>query len=250
MSGWDLTAAEQRVWDGFPGRSLVDLRSGDPAEDDVAATARWGEDRTVRGEVISALLLGACPPDPGRVPALRLAGARVTGAIDVSQGDVLALLELTGCSLDSVPDFDGATSRPVHLTRCALPGFNGRLLHARGSVRFVSCTLTGCIILRNARLQSGLHLSDSHLACPGGEALSAGGDRHCRIRTGHPQLSGRKQRHRVRRHLQRGTVRIPRLKTANLRDYRTPQASTGTGTQPSRSRRSSRRCAGAERHPA
>jgi len=125
--------------------------------------------------VIAALLLGACPPEPGRVPAVRLAGARITGTIDVSQGDVGVLLELTACSLDCPPDFDSTMCRPVRLVRCALPGFTGKLLRARGSVRFESCAVSGCIVLRNASVEGNLHLSGSHLACAGRQALSAGG---------------------------------------------------------------------------
>jgi len=90
MGEWDLSAFEQRLWDAFPGRALVDLGSGAGKARDVASAARWGAGRTVRGEVIAALLLGARPAEQGQVSGVRLAGARITGPIDVSDGDVAA----------------------------------------------------------------------------------------------------------------------------------------------------------------
>ncbi|HEX4092719.1 MAG TPA: hypothetical protein VHZ33_28710 [Trebonia sp.] len=176
MREWDLSASEQRVWDAFARRALVDL-SGDGAAGgrDAAAAADWGEERTVRGEVIAALLLGAARAEPGRVPGVRLAGARIAGVIDVSDGDVAASLDLTRCALDAPPDFDGAVCGKVRLSGCALPGFTAKQAQVRGSLRFESCTVSGCLVVRNAQVQGSLHLSGSHLACPGEQALSAGG---------------------------------------------------------------------------
>jgi len=88
----------------------------------------------VHGEVIAALLLGARRPKAGRVPRVRLAGARIVGPIDVSGG---------------APVFDRATCRQVRLDDCVLPGFTGRLLDARGSLRLESCDVRGPVVLRN-----------------------------------------------------------------------------------------------------
>ncbi len=175
MREFDLSEAEQRVWDAFPVRSLVDLggEPDDPA--DLASAADWGADRTVRGEVIAALLLGAAAAEPGRVPGVRLAGARIAGVIDVSDGEVAATLDLVGCFIDSPPDFDGASCRTIRLVGCVLPGFTAKQAEVRGSLRFESCAVSGCIVVRNTRLAGSLHLSGSRLGCAGGEALSAGG---------------------------------------------------------------------------
>jgi hypothetical protein len=172
----DLSASEQRVWDAFAKRALVDLGGDADADDrDVASASGWGADRTVRGEVIAALLLGAARAEPGRVPGVRLAGARIVGVIDVSDGDVAASLDLAGCHLDAPPDFDGAACRKVRLVGCALAGFTAKQAEVHGSLRFESCAVSGCIVVRNARVRGSLHLSGSHLACAGGQALSAGG---------------------------------------------------------------------------
>jgi hypothetical protein len=51
----DLTPAERRVWEAFPLGEGVDFR--EDADDDPAAGASWGPERTVRAEVLRALLL-------------------------------------------------------------------------------------------------------------------------------------------------------------------------------------------------
>lgn len=73
----ELTAAERALWDAFPDGGRVDLRTGVPEEDDPATGAEWGAGRTVRAEVVAALLLGGGPARAGGVAALRLAGARI-----------------------------------------------------------------------------------------------------------------------------------------------------------------------------
>jgi hypothetical protein len=172
VGGWNLSAAEKRVWDAFSDRTLADLGNG---ANDLEDAKKWGADRVVRGAVIAALLLGAKRPEAGRVPAVRLAGARIEGSIDVSDGDVTAPLLLNRCYLDCEPTFDDATCRQVRLDGCVLPGFSGRRLQVRGSLHFGSCQVRGPIVLRNARLQGSLHLGDAHLEAAGQDALSAGG---------------------------------------------------------------------------
>ncbi|PJT50694.1 oxidoreductase, partial [Streptomyces albidoflavus] len=66
----ELTAAERALWDAFPEGRWVDLRTGVPEEDDPATGAEWGAGRTVRAEVVAALLLGGGPARPGGVAAL------------------------------------------------------------------------------------------------------------------------------------------------------------------------------------
>lgn len=118
---------------------------------------------------------------------------QLSGPIDVSDGEVIASLELTGCYLDSVPSFSGASCREVRLAGWRLPGFNGRLVQVRGSPRFSSpggdaitgdnltvpdhadlsrTVHAGTLSLRGARFGS-LTLEGATLDNPGGYALHA-----------------------------------------------------------------------------
>jgi hypothetical protein len=49
LGGLQLSAAERRLWDAFPERALADLGDGAKGRD---GAEKWGQERTVRGEVI------------------------------------------------------------------------------------------------------------------------------------------------------------------------------------------------------
>src|SRR3954468_22922102 len=121
----DLTETERRLWDAYPTGAVVDLGDDRPDGTDDPA-------RLVRAEVISALLLGAREGTPGRVPAVRLHGARITGALNVSGGEVGCELRLRHCVLDQTPDFSNARARQLRFGDCAMPGFDGGGLHVDG----------------------------------------------------------------------------------------------------------------------
>ncbi|WP_372346348.1 hypothetical protein [Streptomyces sp. KL116D] len=55
----ELTSPERELWDTFPEGQAVDLRAGEPEQDQVIDGGRWGPERTVRAGVVAALLLGA-----------------------------------------------------------------------------------------------------------------------------------------------------------------------------------------------
>src|ERR1700730_17740417 len=77
MEYHDLNKPEKVLWTAFPSGNSVDVRSGDPSEDDLNAAHKWPTERTVRAKVIAALLLGIQEPQPGQFPTLRLNGARI-----------------------------------------------------------------------------------------------------------------------------------------------------------------------------
>ncbi len=72
----DLTPAEARVWRAFARGETVDFRTG--ADEDAAAGAGWGPERTLRARVLRALLVTA-PQDDGRSPPCGSPGPGSTG---------------------------------------------------------------------------------------------------------------------------------------------------------------------------
>lgn len=175
MKPTDFSEPERRLWEAYPHRGLVDLRTGERRSDDPASGSEWGSERTVRGEVITELLLGASDPGRGRAAAVRLAGARITGVIDVSEGTVSASLHLTECYFDHPIELAGATSPSIRLVSCVLPGFNGRNLSVKGSLKLDFCEFNGVLELRHAHITTSLTMTGTHLSFPGRCALSAGG---------------------------------------------------------------------------
>ncbi len=107
----DLSEPERAAWDAFRRAETVDLRTGDLARDDPAASRRWGQGRAVRADVLGALLLGARQPEPGCIAAVRLRGALITGQLDLSFAEVKYAALLEDCSVEAEPRLDGARTR-------------------------------------------------------------------------------------------------------------------------------------------
>jgi hypothetical protein len=164
----DLTETERRLWDAYPTGAAVDLGDGRPDGADDPA-------RVVRAEVISALLLGAREPTQGHVPAVRLSGARVTGALDVSGGEVGCELRLRRCVLDETPDFSNARARQIRIGDCVLPGFDGGGLRVDGFFSLSGSEVDGEVRLIRAYVTGGLRLNGVRFHNPGRFALFAGG---------------------------------------------------------------------------
>ncbi len=129
-----LSATEQRIWRAFPRGELVDLRTGDTDVDDPASVELWGEERSVRGEMIAALLLGVAPAASGAVGAVRIAGARITGELCVDHGQVAAPLLLQGCCFDGRVDLDEAVTGSIDLSGSRLTTLSAYGAQVRGTL--------------------------------------------------------------------------------------------------------------------
>ncbi|MGV9308223.1 hypothetical protein ACWDLG_33040 [Nonomuraea sp. NPDC003727] len=147
-----LSAAERRLWRAFPTGAWVDLRTGDRELDDPAQADRWGREREVRAEVIAALLLGAVERTPGRVAGVRLAGARVVGALDLSGATIDATLYLLNCHLAEPVDLSDATARGVRLRGCELARVKGSRMKVDGLFELDGSTVHAGVRLDNARV--------------------------------------------------------------------------------------------------
>ncbi len=164
----ELSAAEQALWDAYPTGARVELGGDRPGAD-------AGPERTVRAEVISALLLGAREARPGHVPAVRLCGAYISGVLNVSGGTVGCELRLESCTLAEIPDFSNASARQMRFASCLLPGFDGGGLRADGYFSLSGSLVEGEIKLLRGYLSGGMRLNGVRVRNPGGYSLNAGG---------------------------------------------------------------------------
>ncbi|NVI89544.1 hypothetical protein [Actinomadura sp. BRA 177] len=169
----DLTPSERRLWKAFPKGEAVDLSTGDPALDDIGQSDRWGHDRVVRAEVLVALLVGAVDPEPGQVAAVRLAGARITGSLNLGHAEVTVPLALTGCAFDDAPHLYWASMTSVHLMRCRLPGLVASGTRVDGHLWLEGSRINGGLWLDGANITGILNMSGVQLTNPGGDALLA-----------------------------------------------------------------------------
>ncbi|MET9699087.1 membrane-associated oxidoreductase [Streptomyces sp. NPDC006529] len=163
----DLTPAERRVWDAFPRGERVDARR-DPDES-AADGAAWGLERTVRAEVLTALLLGGGAPG-GQVAGLNLKGFRITGKLDLKYAVVEHPIRLRGCWFERKPLLYGARLRAFVLSDSALPGLTAATVSVDVVLRLSCCRITGPVRLAGARIAGGLFLTGAVIGTPPGRA--------------------------------------------------------------------------------
>ncbi|NXY96458.1 membrane-associated oxidoreductase [Streptomyces sp. BR123] len=151
----DLTPAERRVWEAFPRGEGVDFREhpDEPSEEGAA----WGPERTVRAEVLRALLVSG-PTEHGRVPGLKLYGARISGKLDLKYAVVDHAIRMRSCWFERKPMMYGAQLRAVVLGDSTLPGLTAATVRVDLVLRLSRCTINGPVRLAGARIAGGLFL--------------------------------------------------------------------------------------------
>jgi hypothetical protein len=171
----DLSKPERALWAAFSRGAPVDLRSGDPEEDDPANAANWGADRVVRAAVVTALLLGAGDLEKGRAPAIRLVGARISGRLDLMAAEISHALVLAFCRLEETPRFVETTTRTVRISDCHLPGFHGDRMRTEGILDLNGCVIQETIRLDRAHVIGPLRLRSATIGGSNGVAVAATG---------------------------------------------------------------------------
>jgi hypothetical protein len=172
----DLTRPERAVWDAFPEGRLVDLRTGVAEEDDPGEGQDWGAGRTVRAEVLVALLLGANATQRGAVAALGLAGARIAGRLDLAGADIAHTVHLASCRLDETVSIRDSATRTIRMTDCHVYDIDARMARIEGRLDLRRTTLRGGrLALTNAHVSGELILNGATLESGGTWALFAGG---------------------------------------------------------------------------
>ncbi|MGK5552570.1 hypothetical protein ACSNOI_13240 [Actinomadura kijaniata] len=146
-----LNDAERRLWAAFPTGTEVVLGDDPPAGP--------LPERIVRAEVIAKLLLGAGESVPGRVPAVRLKGAYVTGRLSLVGGNVEHELKLSHCRLVEQPDFSNCQTRQLRLSHCRMPGFDGGGLRVDGYLSLSGSRIEGQVRLTRAQISGGLRMN-------------------------------------------------------------------------------------------
>ncbi|WP_240634114.1 MULTISPECIES: hypothetical protein [Streptomyces] len=172
-----LSAPERMLWDAFPEGRWADLRTGTPDEDDPAQGGSWGRERTVRAEVVVALLLGANTRQEAAVATLRLAGARITGRLELDDAEIGHALWLDGCHVEDEISMTGTTIRTLCVRYSHLRRFDARLARVNGRFLIEHSHVDGQLSLIDARVEGSLHQAGPLSRCPGTGPCSQAGSR-------------------------------------------------------------------------
>jgi hypothetical protein len=156
----DLSPAERRVWQAFPRGETVNFHAGE--SEDAAAGADWGPERTLRASVLKALLVSA-PQEDGEIAALRVTGARITGALDLTHAVIDHPVRLSHCHFTDPPDLYGTQLRRLSLRGSALPALDLGSARVDGVVQLSDCRVRGRIQLSGAQISGALLLERAEL---------------------------------------------------------------------------------------
>lgn len=169
----EVSGPERLLWDAFRGGTWVDLRVGDPSADDLEKAGLWQASRTIRAEVIAALLLGAGAVEPGQAPGIRLRGARISGRLDLTGSTIISLLVCEECYFDAEPRFAESTARTVWITSSRLPGFDGTRMRLDGILNLRSSVIGSAVRLDQAKVAGQVCLRDVTAGAGGNEVAVA-----------------------------------------------------------------------------
>jgi hypothetical protein len=169
----ELGGAEQRLLRAVATGRLVDLRTGDERRDDPAGGAAWSAERTVRAEVLIDLLTGQRVPENGRLRAVKLRGARVTGQFDLEATELTCPLSMTDCHFEQPVNLREATAPAIRLPGCRLPGLAADQLRTTGDLNLDGIVAKGPLTVAGARIGGSLSLRRARLSNAGAHALRA-----------------------------------------------------------------------------
>jgi hypothetical protein len=177
-----LSDAEQLLIKAFPDGSWLDLRSNAGPDDD---GVNWGAERIIRAEVIASLLLGAVTPKRGKIAAIRLRGAKVTGRLDLMGATVAYALVCEQCYFDDPPRFVEATVKTIWISDSRLPGMDAARMRVDGVLDLHGSSLGGPLVLGRASISAEVNLSavvidsGANGAAIAAEGLSTDGNLDC-----------------------------------------------------------------------
>ncbi|GAA3815835.1 hypothetical protein GCM10022226_40740 [Sphaerisporangium flaviroseum] len=171
-----LTSAEELLRQACARGAWLDLRTGDADHDRLDNVHDWDERRTIRAEVIQALLLGAVAAEEGCAAAIRLRGARISGRLDLMGAVADRPLIVEHCHFDEEIRLVEATTRTVRLVQSRLVRLNGARLRLEGLLNLYGSTVAHGVRLDRAKVASEVFMEDAVLeADEQGVALAADG---------------------------------------------------------------------------
>ncbi|WP_427918595.1 membrane-associated oxidoreductase [Streptomyces sp. cg40] len=162
----DLTPAEEQVWRAFPLGESVDFRTAE--DEDIALGGDWGPERTVRASVLRALLLNG-PQEAGEIASLSLAGARITGRLDLQYATIDHPVRLRYCHFDGVPRCYAARLRELNLGDSVLPGLTAHAMRVDGVLRLTRAKFRGLVRLAEVKVAGSLFMESAEIIAPDAE---------------------------------------------------------------------------------
>jgi hypothetical protein len=173
LADGEMITAEEQLRRMMATGALMDLREGDPTADQPRHGAQWGSERTVPAELLAELLTqqsGSQPPPR----ALRLAGARIIGVLDLEATELRCPVLLQDCWFERPVNLAEARAWSLRLPGCHLPGLHAEQLATGGNLDLNDgFSSHGEVNLLGAHIGGLLRFTGATLTNPNGRALFA-----------------------------------------------------------------------------
>ena len=154
---------------------LVDLRTGIQGQDDITHGSEWSSKRCIRAEILASCLLDYGQAPKNGIPVLHLAGARITGRLDLSGADLVKAIWFEQCYFDEPPNLADARTRTIRIVQSYLPGLNALSANIDGQLDLTKTMVKGRLRLVMAHVTGELTLNGSTLINSDDWTLFAGG---------------------------------------------------------------------------
>jgi hypothetical protein len=172
----DLSELEQVVWAAFPRGAWVDASATCRMDGNGQHEKSRESSQVIRAELIKALLLGACPVEPGNAPAIRLRGVLVSGELDLRGAVLNYPLICEDCAFDSLLRFREVSARALRFRRSHLVSFDGVRIRVDGVLDFQGVAIDQGIRLDFGKVSGGATFRDAVIGSGrDGLAMSAKG---------------------------------------------------------------------------
>lgn len=143
--------------------------------DDVGRAEAWELERTIRAEVIEAILLEAREGWRLHHRGIHLVGARIRGELDLSFVELETPLAMNYCFFDSRIKIRSASVPVLELTGSRMQSLDARRVDVAGEILLEDVQASGPIELAGARIGGDLDVRGAKLRSNTGDALNADG---------------------------------------------------------------------------
>ncbi len=168
------TEAEAKLIEAAARGGIADFRTGDKDEDDPANAENWGKERNLRAEVIFALLVEGRADWPVHPQGIQVVGAEITGALDLSDAELVFPLTLVRCRLISRVVLFGCRAKSLDFSGSQFLRISGDSLTVTGNFHMRMTFLgEGEVRLLGATIGGNLDCSGATFESEGALALNA-----------------------------------------------------------------------------
>lgn len=170
------TEPEQKLIDAAARGDEADFHTGDAEQDDPADGESWGEERTIRAEIIFCLATGLRSDWRVHSKGVQVSGAKIVNALDFNSATLRCPLLLFGCWFEKEIGLIDARTRTIGLSGSRVPGLRADRLVTKGGIFLRDgFHATGRVRLSGADIAGNLSLVDARLAHDGEVALTTDG---------------------------------------------------------------------------